>query len=767
MTVGQDGDGPPVTVEADYVEYLEDGARLAFYGMVSIVREGEVMTGDRAVWHEPTRSAEISGDVRILTRDFRATAERAAVNMDLMLARIFDGRAFFPERHYYVAGGVLERRGEEALYVEDGVFTTCDGPEPSWSLTAERLTVNRGGVAAGQGVTFRTRWLPVAYFPWFLAPVKTQRETGFLLPGFGSSTRDGFVLSLPFFWAASEDWDLTALPVYRSSRGLAVTLEGRYNLEAGQGVWLATSLSDRRPARFRYRAGGGPEEEVARRLWWLRAQNSWDLAGWNVNLDLDLVSDPAFLYTFRNDPDGFFYSRRLFMEHFGRTLNEELDPRRLSTLFAQKAGPDSYFRGTVSYTDDLSSRGNRGTLQAAPSLYYAVAARRLPEALASRLPGGGPRVSLDLQYDYYSRRAAEGQPDDETGHRLLVSPSFHWKGDAFGSVAALAKGGLDLGLYAPRGGRPSEGGGVEAHSPSYASLGAEASLELSTTLSRVYGRGAGGPGGGDGAPAAGEAYLHQVTPFVAFEFRHSPDQHELPYFDAFDRSLRRRTLRYGIRSTLTARSEAGAGAEGEGGGYAYREILKVGVFGSYEFASNLRWAEKGFARYYTTGYFDRGVGPFELEVEAALGPWLTARILSSLDARKGEFTGHDVTLMARDARGDSMAVIFDYEKPRPEYGPSGFTSISQLRGDLDFRLAGGWSAGGSVRFDFGEGRGLETILRLRYTSQCYAVSIVWEDSGDDRRAAFLIDLLGLGSFGNASSEPLAGGWLSPVEGAYY
>jgi LPS-assembly protein len=757
MVMGDDDGSDPVTIEADYVEYLEGEGRLAFTGLVVVTRGREVMTGDRAFWHEGTRSAEISGSVRIFTGDFTATAERAAVNMDLRLAKIFDGRAFFPDRHYYVAGSVLERLGEEVLYVEDGVFTTCDGPSPSWSLTAERLTVNRGGVAESEGVTFRTKWFPVAYLPYFLAPVKTSRETGFLLPGFESSSRDGFVASLPFFWAAAEDWDLTILPVYRSARGLAMTLEGRYNLDMGEGIWLLTALDDHRPVTFRYRTGGSMEKQ-ARNLWWLRSQNSWNVAGWNVNLDLDFVSDPVYLYTFRNDPDGFFYSRRLFMDYFGRSVNEELDPRRISTLFAQKAGPDSYFRGSVTYTDDLFSRGNRNTLQTLPSLYYAIASRRLPEPISSLFPGGGPRFNLDLQYDYYARRTDEGSPIDETGHRLLASPSFSWKGSAFGKVGVLAKGSLDLNFYGPKGRRPAEGGGREDHAGFDSSVGGAGSVEFSTTLSRVY-------GGGEG-----KAYLHQLTPFAAFEVVQSPDQEELPYFDEFDRTLKRRTFRYGVRNTLVSRSEAAdVGQDGqEGGTYSYRELLKVGIFGSYEFASNIRWAEKGFARYYTTGYFERGVGPFEFEVEAAFAPWLTARVLSSLDARAGVFTGHDVSVEMRDARGDSLSVIFDYEQPRPEYGPPDYNAVNQLRGDLNLQLAGGWSFGGSTRYDFEERRGLESYLRLRYTSQCYAVSLVWTDSGDDRRVAFMISLLGLGSFGNANAEPLPGGGLAASgEGAYY
>ncbi|MDR2350439.1 MAG: LPS assembly protein LptD [Deltaproteobacteria bacterium] len=725
---------PPVTIEADSVAY---GGELAtFSGRVVISRGDNVIGGDRAIFHEPTRTAEISGNVRIETVDFTATAERAAVNLDLMLARIYDGKAFFPARHYYVSGAVMERRGSEALHVSKGVFTTCDGPKPSWSLTAENIEINSDGIAESSGVTFRNAWFPMLYLPYVLVPVKNERQTGFLVPRVATSTRDGIVAALPFFWAIKEDLDLTLLPVYRSDRGMSYTAEGRYNLNAGEGIWLATHLRDRKENSYTYRSPGG-ETVLAKNLYWFRAQNNWKSMGFDMNFDLDLVSDPTFLYAFRNEPDGFFYSSNLFSEFFGRTVSEDLDPLRVSTFFVQKSWEHSYFRGTVSYVDNLYRKGNVDTLQNVPSLYYGVAGKQLGFLERLTGPGSGPRFGIDVQYDNYLRISDKNSEIDETGHRLIINPSVHWRHVLFDSFGFETKGDVNYSLYAPNGRRPGKTG-TEEHDSFESSLSANLTASLSTTLSRVY-------------PKEDGAILHQFTPVISLEFTSSPNQAELPYFDSLDRILNQRTLRYGFWNSFTVREKEGYPEEGANG-YVYREVLRVGLFHSYEFASNLKWAEESYGRYYTSGYFDKGVGPLDAEVEVYVTPYVTARLLSSLDGRTGKFTSHDIALSLKDERGDLLSIIYDYESEGREYGPPRMSNVNQVRGDLVVSLGKGWLASYSARYDISRNRALETYISLGYEAQCYSFRIMWEDSDDQSRIAFLLDLFGLGSFGNTSGR---------------
>jgi LPS-assembly protein len=727
---------PPVTITAQQMRYDQKTGRLEFFGQVRLHRGAELIEGDRAIWHDPSSTAEIAGQVRLLTPDFSAEAKRATVNLDLRLAKIYDGRAFFPQRHFYVKGEVIERRGEDTVYVQSGHFTTCDGEETSWSIEAENLLINPGGMATASGVVVNTRYFPLVWLPYFTIPIKNERQTGFLIPSIANSSRDGFSAALPFFWALSEDYDLTVTPVWRSKRGLAMTLEGRYNLEAGQGIWLVTYLRDHKNNYFNYTSFGQRRRHV-QDVYWIRGQNDWRAGeDWELSLDVDLVSDPLSLYAFRNDLDGFRYSQNLFSAYFGRTVNEELDPLRLSTFFAQKRSDDTLFRGTISYVNNLYSEGNIDTLQNLPSLYFGLVSRPLTVPGADHDEMDRPRLSLDLRYDYFTRRTDSHSLITETGHRLIVAPALFWHHDFLGVTSLKIEGGLEFSAYDPNGRRPMELGRYQYHRSRQSNLASDLKAELSTSLARVY----------EGGFGEALATLHQMTPFVAFEVVESPSQEELPYWDLYDRQLRRRTFKYGLRNSLLSKTPI-KDPEGRVTGYSYNSLLRFGLYSSYEFASNLKWAEQDWARYYTVGYFDRGPGPFELELETSLTPYLTARLLSSVDGRTGKFTKHDLNMTLSDQRGDMLSVIYDYESPTIQQGPRPGQRANQIRSDLHLEFTGGWSTTISSRFDIQSHRGLETYVNLLYRDQCYGLGLVYVDSDSDRRVALVIDLLGLGSFG--------------------
>ena len=734
----------PITITADSIEASQDNAQAIFSGRVLLTRGEESITAEKAIWDNATKSAEISGNVNLVTPDFTALAQRAVVNIDLQLAKIYNGRAFFPARHYYISGDLIERQGPNTVYVKKGRATTCDGPEPSWSIVAEDLTITAGGYAHGSGVTFDTKYFPAFYVPYFLFPVKNERQTGLLLPSATSSSRDGLTIGLPFFWAIDENYDLTYTPVWREKRGLSSTLEGRYHLESGRGIWQGTFLNDNDPGTFSYRNG---IQDTAEERYWLRSQNNWQINGWDINLDLDLVSDPLYLNTFKSDLDGFYYSQNLFSAEFGRSLNEYLDPLRTSTLFAQKNEGKHYFRGTVEYTDDLYSHHNNDTLQKMPSLYYALIGQQLPLPAGTSSDGTVPRFNLEARYDYFYRAHNQQSLTNETGQRFLLSPDVNWSFDLNGVASLNLSGDLALGLYAPTGYRPSAYGpdAPQARHDNFEHrLDGSFSAALSTTFSKIY----------EGGPGDSLATRHQISPTVSFTLSEAGDQDELPYWDLLDRRLKRRTLRYGLLNTFT--SKAASTDELGQADYEYFQFLKIGLWSGYELANNLKWSNDPYARYYVEGYFDRGANPFELELEANYNPYVGIRLLSTMNGRTGEFISHDINLKLTNKRGDLFYLTYDFDNPASAVGTQGYQAYEEIRSGVRVRLASDWSASFSTRYDLDGNKRLETYASLNYQAQCYGLSILYSDSENDRRVGLAIDLLGLGqvSSGNQDNNSL-------------
>ena len=51
--------------------------------------------------------------------------------------------------------------------------------------------------------------VPVFYLPYGFFPLRSDRQSGFLFPKFGHSTKEGFRFQQPFYWAPSRSTDAT------------------------------------------------------------------------------------------------------------------------------------------------------------------------------------------------------------------------------------------------------------------------------------------------------------------------------------------------------------------------------------------------------------------------------------------------------------------------------------------------------------------------------------------------------------------------------
>ena len=85
-----------------------------------------------------------------------------------------------------------------------------------------------GGYGTARNSTVDVLGVPVFWLPWLFFPVKTERESGLLFPGFGFGSRNGFEVELPIFWAARDNLNVTLTPRYMTERGFKPDLDFEY-----------------------------------------------------------------------------------------------------------------------------------------------------------------------------------------------------------------------------------------------------------------------------------------------------------------------------------------------------------------------------------------------------------------------------------------------------------------------------------------------------------------------------------------------------------
>ena len=220
----------PFSLRADEVSYDPDRGVYEALGHVHIEQpDGDTLTADWVVFNALTNIGAASGNVVMRSGSDTIRAEFAAVDLDAFTALATEAVLDTAEPGFVVEGQPLQKTGTNTYHMEEAVFTTCrcapgSGCRP-WTIEAAEADIRVGGYAVARDVTFHVLDVPVLYTPWFLFPVKTERQSGFLIPRFFGDRRGGSVLEMPFFWAVRDELNVLLRPGWYSKRGIKTGVE--------------------------------------------------------------------------------------------------------------------------------------------------------------------------------------------------------------------------------------------------------------------------------------------------------------------------------------------------------------------------------------------------------------------------------------------------------------------------------------------------------------------------------------------------------------
>jgi LPS-assembly protein len=220
----------PFTITADEVSYAQGREVLEASGNVRIEQKGgRTLEADWVTYNPQTRIGVAVGNVRMQAGTERLTAEFATVDFDSLQALATDATLVSTESGFVVRGEALEKTGAETYKAASARFTTCACKKPDerlpWEVETGEADVRIEGYAVARDVKFRILDVPVMYTPYLILPVKTKRQTGFLMPDFGRSNRNGGELEVPFFWAARDDTNVLIRPRWMTDRGVKAAFD--------------------------------------------------------------------------------------------------------------------------------------------------------------------------------------------------------------------------------------------------------------------------------------------------------------------------------------------------------------------------------------------------------------------------------------------------------------------------------------------------------------------------------------------------------------
>ncbi len=393
----------PFELTADSLHYDIERELYVGRGNVVIRQSGRTLRADWVAFNRKTGAGVASGNVQLEDAGDVVTADFVEFELETIQGVVHGGRLESQTSRFRASAAEIAKTGPRTYSFRDGRFTTCRCPDPEdtdpWVLRSQEAELEVEGYATARNTTFDVFGVPVAWIPWMVFPVKTERQTGLLFPEFSLGSFHGFEFGLPFFWAINDQAGVVLTPRYSVTRGPGGAARFDYvSGEHSEGDMLGAYYHDQKidPKT--------PEEPFGRHRWSTSGVHDWSLPA-----ELRLLTT----YRFASDNEVPFDFRELDVHRADRFLESEaLLSRSVGTIGRTGASMGGTFVDDLQNPDDLDR--DRFLLQ------------RWPTARVDVLPGGVPGIpfivpSFDVEYTWFEarKRAEHELPTALVGARGL------------------------------------------------------------------------------------------------------------------------------------------------------------------------------------------------------------------------------------------------------------------------------------------------------------------------------------------------------------
>jgi LPS-assembly protein len=337
-------------VQAVEVDYDYNNSRVSAVGNVQLFYNGTSVEADKVIYDQKTKRLHAEGNIRMTDADGKITYAEIMDLSDDYRDGFVDSLRVDTADQTRMAATRADRSSGNYTVFENGVYTACapckDDPKkpPLWQVKGARIIHDQ----QEKMLYFETAQLefygvPLAYMPYFSTPDPTvKRKTGFLMPGFTTSTTFGFGVEVPFYWAIAPDYDMTFNPRITSKQGVLFQGEFRQRLMDGAYQIRLYGIDQLDQGQFAGQPGDKQFRGAVDTKGQFALNDKW-VWGW----DGVLMSD----YYFFSD-----YRLSAYRDPFSSFML--LPTEALSQLYLTGVGNRSFFDARTMYY--LSYSGNQG-----------------------------------------------------------------------------------------------------------------------------------------------------------------------------------------------------------------------------------------------------------------------------------------------------------------------------------------------------------------------------------------------------------------------
>ncbi len=599
-----------VNLKADAMYYDQKANLYTAEGNVVIEQEESVLKADKITIDTATQDAQAVGKVTLQEADNILACERLNVNLTTRVGTVSEASLFIKENNYHIKGSSFQKLGENSYKVINGTVTSCDRKRPDWKITGGEIDVTTERYATIKNSTFQILDVPILYFPYFIYPVKTKRQSGFLMPELSHSSSDGLKIDNSFFWAISDSTDATMYLDYATERGVGEGVEFRYVLNEKSRGKFYQYYSDERSEYFDDEYDDPLDRDRQRAM-------------------VDFEGEHYFNETSYAKAKGTWLSDREVYKDYGREIGRSgsawdrvslrAREKNESILYYTKNWSAYSLTADMDYYKDLTKRNSR-TLQRLPSLELSGQRQSI---LNSPL-----YFKLDSAYDYFSRHTGvEGQ-------RLDLFPKLSLP-VTFGKYIKFTPEMGVRGMFAMD---LSEDEDYDRQKGVF-----DANAELSTTVLKVYNF--------SGRKIA--KLKHSIEPSITYRYIPDVDQDDFPFFEPKEGFYDRHSLTYALTNRFITKT-----------------LMPDGSYGEYELGyfrlSQNYYFDKPFSPWSVEGYNGRDFSDIFAELRFNFAENASFKTEVYYNPYETNLNSYNAYLLLQNKQADYMRFEYRYRRDELE-----------------------------------------------------------------------------------------------------
>jgi len=197
----------------------EIGQEIKIKDKIKITSGSNKIIAEEVIYNEEGGKIRINKGLFLENNTLLVFAEDAVISTENNSAVITDAEYHILSPQARGDAQEIRIKSEKDFTLINPSYTSCAPNDNSWGLTAEAIQIkSHEGIA--KNIILKVKDIPILFLPYLSFPASEKRKSGILVPNFGSSSKKGTEIKLPYYWNIAPNMDMVTSANWMSKRGI-------------------------------------------------------------------------------------------------------------------------------------------------------------------------------------------------------------------------------------------------------------------------------------------------------------------------------------------------------------------------------------------------------------------------------------------------------------------------------------------------------------------------------------------------------------------